>query len=68
MEELSIMLFGADIFFMIWNVIPRMGKSWEHNGKTMCYNDYAAKLSKTYIAQKNRTVTGCGFSVFVIDA
>lgn len=23
-----------------------MGKRWEHNGKTMCYNDYAANLAK----------------------
>ena len=23
-----------------------MGKRWEHNGKTMCYNDYATNLAK----------------------
>ena len=23
-----------------------MGKRWEHNGKPMCYNDYATNLAK----------------------
>ena len=42
-EELSVMLFGADIF-MTW-MLPTMGKSWEQSKKRMWYNSYTAKLN-----------------------